>query len=173
MEKHASPITTLSNALKATSVLAFAVVFSSGCSSGSEKENYYEEYKEENPVAETPATTPAEDDGKGVGPVKTVTLGELDNAMAEKGKALFETRCVACHKLTDEKLLGPGMAGVTNRRKPEWIMNMMLNPEEMTKKDPEAKKLLAEHKTQMVSLNLSEQEARAILEFLRLNDAKQ
>jgi hypothetical protein len=40
----------------------------------------------------------------------------------------------------------------------------------MTKKDPEAKKLLAEHLTQMTNQNVNEQDARAILEFLRKND---
>ena len=143
-----------------------------GCSSG-EKENYYDEYKQEQGVNATAAATeaPVADDGKGVGPVTTVALGEgIDEAMATNGKTIYEGKCSACHQLSDQKVVGPGLAGVTERRKPEWVMNMIVNPEEMTKKDPVAKKLLAEHLTQMTNQNVNEQDARAILEYLRQND---
>lgn len=113
----------------------------------------------------------AADEGKGIGPVTSVEVGEsIDEALAAEGKSIFEGKCSACHQLSDQKIVGPGLAGVTERRKPEWIMNMMINPEEMTKKDPEAKKLLAEHLTQMTNQNISESDARALLEFLRQND---
>jgi mono/diheme cytochrome c family protein len=115
--------------------------------------------------------TPAADDGKGIGPVTTVEVGAaIEEALATTGQTLFEGKCSACHQLSDQKVVGPGLAGVTERRKPEWVMNMIINPEEMTKKDPEAKKLLAEHLTQMTNQNVNEQDARAILEFLRKND---
>ena len=111
------------------------------------------------------------DDGKGVGPVKAVEVGEgVEDALAAEGQSLFEGKCSACHQLSDQKVVGPGLAGVTERRKPEWIMNMIINPEEMTKKDPTAKKLLGEHLTQMTNQNVNEQDARAILEYLRQND---
>jgi mono/diheme cytochrome c family protein len=113
---------------------------------------------------------PAEDNGLGVGPVKTVEVAGLDPKLAETGKGLFEAKCTACHRLTDEKVVGPGLKGVTERRKPEWIMNMILNPTEMTQKDPQAKALLAEHLTQMTNQNVEEKDARALLEFLRQND---
>ncbi|WP_439880099.1 c-type cytochrome [Pontibacter sp. MBLB2868] len=111
------------------------------------------------------------DDGKGVGPVTTVAIGEgVEDALAAEGKTLFEGKCSACHQLSDQKVVGPGLAGVTERRKPEWIMNMILNPEEMTKQDPTAKKLLGEHLTQMTNQNVEEKDARALLEYLRQND---
>ncbi|WP_276498975.1 c-type cytochrome [Pontibacter litorisediminis] len=117
------------------------------------------------------ATGEVEDNGLGVGPVTSVEIGDqIDEALAAEGKSIFEAKCSACHQLSDQKIVGPGLAGVTERRKPEWIMNMMINPEEMTKKDPEAKKLLAEHLTQMTNQDISESDARALLEFLRQND---
>lgn len=144
------------------------------CSSG-ENENQGADAQEETGIAgqeEAPAEeAPAADDGKGIGPVTTVEVGaEIDDALATTGQTLFEGKCSACHQLSDQKVVGPGLAGVTERRKPEWVMNMIINPEEMTKKDPEAKKLLAEHLTQMTNQNVNEQDARAILEFLRKND---
>ena len=64
---------------------------------------------------------------RGIGPVTKVELGPLDPTMAEKGRAIFEQKCAACHHL-DERFVGPAIRGVTKRRTPEWIMNMILNP---------------------------------------------
>lgn len=114
--------------------------------------------------------TKAHSDSKGVGKFSSVTLGALDPAMAEKGKTVFTTKCSACHKTTDVKLVGPGLQGVTQRRTAEWIMNMITNPQEMTKSDPVAKKLFEEHLTQMTFQNVSDDDARLILEYLRQND---
>jgi hypothetical protein len=49
-------------------------------------------------------------------------------------------------------------------------MNMILNPEQMTKEDPVAKKLFVEYLTQMTFQDVSEDDARAILEYLRTNE---
>ena len=105
-----------------------------------------------------------------VGPVKSVDIsGPVDAALAEKGRSVFEGKCTACHKL-DERYVGPALGGITERRAGAWIMNMIIAPEEMTQKDPEAKKLLAEYMTQMVNQNVEEDDARAILEYFRSVD---
>jgi hypothetical protein len=49
-------------------------------------------------------------------------------------------------------------------------MNMVLNPVEMTQKDPTAQELLATYLTQMTFQNVSEEDARAILEYFRQLD---
>lgn len=107
--------------------------------------------------------------GPGVGPVKKVELGPLDPAKAKAGAAVFETKCSACHKF-EERYVGPPLKGVTQRRTPEWIMNMILNPEEMCREDPEARKLLGEYMVQMTFQNVSQDEARNILEYFRQTD---
>ncbi len=107
--------------------------------------------------------------GKGVGPIREVQLGPLDKELAAKGHALFEQKCAACHRL-DERFVGPAVRGVTKRRSPEWIMNMVLNPVEMTQKDPTAQELLATYLTQMTFQNVSPEDARAILEYFREMD---
>ncbi|MGV3539089.1 MAG: c-type cytochrome [Rufibacter sp.] len=163
---------TLKKRLQTVAAALLGGVLLVSCSSGG-SEGYAEQYKKEQ-ATEATATAeeaPATDDGKGIGPVKTVEVGAtIDEALATNGKALFDGKCSACHQLSDQKVVGPGLAGVTNRRKPEWVMNMIINPEEMTKQDPTAKKLLAEHLTQMTNQNVNEQDARAILEYLRQND---
>lgn len=154
--------------LGAAALFCGALLFS--CSSG-EAETAATETQQESGLAHEAAAAAAEDDGKGVGPVTSVEVGEgIDEALAANGKSIFEGKCSACHQLSDQKVVGPGLAGVTERRKPEWVMNMIINPEQMTKEDPTAKKLLAEHLTQMTNQNVNEQDARAILEFLRQND---
>lgn len=114
--------------------------------------------------------TPAEDDGTGVGPISSVTISAgIDEQMALRGQQVFEAKCAACHQF-EERYVGPSVGGITERREPEWIMNMILNPEEMTQKDPVAKGLLKEYMTQMTYQDVSEEDARAILEYFRQYD---
>jgi mono/diheme cytochrome c family protein len=108
-------------------------------------------------------------DGKGVGPIKSVTLGDIDQAMATEGEELFKTNCSACHKM-EKRFVGPSLAKVTERRKPEWIMNMIMNPEKMVKEDPVAQELLAEYLAPMANQNITEDQARKILEHFRNYD---
>jgi mono/diheme cytochrome c family protein len=103
----------------------------------------------------------------GIGPVKeALTLGPVDKELSEKGEAIFQGKCSACHKMA-ERYVGPALGDVTKRRAPAYILNMILNPEEMYTKHPAAKQLLAEHMTQMPNLALSQDEARQVLEYLR------
>lgn len=114
----------------------------------------------------------APSDSKGVGKFTSVKIGAtIDKAMAAKGKELFQTHCTACHLPTDKRLVGPGLKGITKIRTPEWIMNMITNPMEMTHKDPVAKALLSDfNNIQMTDQNVGDEGAREILEFLREND---
>ncbi|WP_040540611.1 c-type cytochrome [Pedobacter arcticus] len=149
-----------------------AVAFLSACG-GSENstENTDATTQSADEPAEEAVDPNAKSDSKGVGKFTSVDVpATIDDAMAAKGQAIFETKCTPCHKLTGEKLVGPGLKNITNLRTPEWIMNMITNPEEMTKKDPIAKALFEEHLIQMVGQNVSDDETRQILEYLRKND---
>ena len=107
----------------------------------------------------------------GIGPItETVTLSAIDDVLADSGATSFNMKCAACHKL-DERYVGPPLRGVTGRRSPTYIMNMILNPDEMIKTHPEGRKLLAEYMTMMPNQNINEAEARALLEHLRRSDA--
>lgn len=124
------------------------------------------------PAAETKSTREIVDfSNKGIGPIKSIVISEdIDPALAEKGKAVFNNMCVACHKI-DRRFIGPQVKGVTKLRAPEWIMNMIMNPEEMIQKDPIAKQMLVEfNMAVMANQNISEPDARAILEYFRQID---
>lgn len=101
-----------------------------------------------------------------VGPISTVDVGPIEDDLAAKGEELFNTRCKTCHKL-DEEHIGPTLRNVADRRDPAYIMNMILAPEEMIQKHPTAQKLFSEYGTMMTNQNLSEDQARAILEYFR------
>lgn len=106
----------------------------------------------------------------GIGPISEVKLdGNIDANLANKGKMIFDVKCVTCHKF-DEKLVGPPLKDVTKRRKPEWIMNMILNPDQMLKENMIAKNLLAQYLTPMTFQNVTQDDARAILEYFRSLD---
>lgn len=104
----------------------------------------------------------------GIGPIDSVSMGEeIDLEMARLGEEVYTEKCVACHKL-GTTFIGPPPNGILQRRTPEWIMNMILNPEEMLQKDPLAKALFMEFNGQlMTNQQLSVEEARAILEYFR------
>ncbi len=108
---------------------------------------------------------------KGIGPVQSVTLGEINAELVKKGEELFNGKCSACHKM-ESKVVGPPLAEITKRRTPEWIMNIILNPNEMTQQDPIAKRLLGQYASAMANQSLTEEEARAILEYFRNYDNK-
>ena len=104
---------------------------------------------------------------KGIGPISSVTLGEVDPALASTGETVFKAKCTACHKIS-KKFVGPALKGITQRRTSEWIMNMAMNPEEMIAKDPIAMALLIEYNgAPMANQNITEDEARALLEYFR------
>lgn len=114
-----------------------------------------------------------QDDGRGLGQIKEVTLDTpLEQERISRGKAIYDMKCSACHKLTDQRIVGPGWKDVTKRRKPEWIMNMITNVDVMLDQDAEAQKLLELCLVRMPNQNISIGDARDILEFMRQNDGE-
>jgi mono/diheme cytochrome c family protein len=108
---------------------------------------------------------------KGIGPVKEVKLGPLDPKLAKQGQSLFNANCGACHTL-DVKKVGPPLRGITNTHAPEFIMNMILNPTEMQKKNHEIMELVEDYGVLMSDLHLKNDQARAIVEYLRSESEK-
>jgi len=121
--------------------------------------------------AGTTTETSDYDPKRGEGKFTEVKLGEkLDQAMADRGQKVAELKCTSCHKLTDEKLVGPGWKGVTSRHQAEWIMNFMTNTDVMIDKDPKVQAMLEICMVRMPNQSLTDENARDILEYLRKND---
>ncbi len=105
--------------------------------------------------------------------VKELALSTpLDQAMVKEGQGIYDLKCLACHKLSNEKVVGPGWSGVTKRRKPVWIVNMITNVDMMLAEDAEAQKMLEECLVRMPNQNITAPEARSVIEFMRHNDGE-
>ncbi len=117
---------------------------------------------------EVPASQRVTLDEKGVGQIKEITLDpEINTEMAAAGEAIFKSNCLACHKI-EKRFIGPSPKGILERRSPEWIMNMILDPKLMTEQDRCAKDLLIEFNgAAMANQNLTVEETRSILEYFR------
>jgi cytochrome c551/c552 len=122
-------------------------------------------------ASETKEEGSSEVSDKGIGETKNVELNDpLDPSMVESGEAIYQLKCAACHKLTDQRVVGPGWKGITEKRTPEWIMNMTTNVDIMLEEDPVAQELLKECLVRMPNQNLTVKDARDVLEFIYKND---
>ena len=137
-------------------ILTFLILFAFACStSNSQESNSAAALEEKSLVGYVELTDP------------------LDMELVKEGTEIFTQKCARCHTIDTVEFTVPALAGVTNRRSPEWIMNMIINVDEMLKQDPVAGDLLQRHKTVMPDPNLSVAETRSVLEFLRNNDLHQ
>lgn len=99
-----------------------------------------------------------------------VTAGALNAALATKGQELFENTCAACHTLTNEQVVGPGLKDMTKKRTLYWLMNYLANPDPMIDKDPELQEQFKATGMRMANPDLNEEELKAVVEYLRKND---
>lgn len=146
-------------------ILTGAVLFAVSCKEGVRKD--------EKPVDITELTKNQPETHGALIKESEITLTRPLNAeWVAGGKAIFDLKCTSCHKLTGEKLVGPGWKDVTHRRTPVWIMNMITNVDVMLASDPEAQKLLELCLVRMPNQNLMFDDARKVLEFMRSNDGE-
>jgi cytochrome c len=102
-----------------------------------------------------------------------ITLANPLNAeWVSGGRNIYDLKCMSCHRLTAERLVGPGWKDVTKRRTPLWVMNMITNVDMMLETDAEAQKLLEQCMVRMPNQNISKEDARKLLEYMRSNDGE-
>ena len=143
--------------------IAVTTLFSS-CGNDGEKKDEKSVTKQEE-ITDQPETH-----GTEVKPGDVTLSTPLNQQWVNSGKSIYELKCQSCHKLTDERIVGPGWKGVTERREPHWVMNMITNVEMMLETDPEAQKLLEQCLVRMPNQNITKDESRQLLEFMRSND---
>jgi len=148
-------------------LIGFVVVIAISCGGGNTSSDKSAPAASEN----TTNGNPSYDPHRGEGKFTKVDVGAtVDQSMADNGNKIYSVKCQGCHKLTDEKLVGPGWKGVTTRHSAEWIMNFITNTDEMITKDPKAQAMLELCLVRMPNQNLSDDDARALYEFQRKND---
>lgn len=157
--------------MKKLLVLVAVGIMLYACSSNSNNK----QQESENTASESGSSATSNYDPKrGEGKFDNVDIGDkLDKKMAEEGQTIANLKCASCHKYTDERLVGPGWSGVTTKHEPHWIMNFITDPDPMIDKDPELQAQLELCLVRMPNQNLSDDDARKILEFMRQNDGVQ
>jgi mono/diheme cytochrome c family protein len=91
------------------------------------------------------------------------------------GQKLFKTNCTPCHRI-NQKLVGPALVGVLDRRDSLWVVKMIRNSSKLIASgDPTAVKLFEEYnRTQMTAFtSFSDEDLRNLLEYLKLESARQ
>lgn len=84
-----------------------------------------------------------------------------------QGQTVFEGKCAACHSLGNDRTVGPGLEGISERRDRGWLKSFIIAPDRMLAGgDPIASELLAEYQVPMPNLGVSEAEAESILDYL-------
>lgn len=100
--------------------------------------------------------------------VVTSLPGAVDEALAAEGEGLFQAKgCIGCHRVGGGRLVGPDLAGLAQRRTESWILAMIMNPDSMIRDDDTARDMLAEYFTPMPNQHLTEDDARALFEYMR------
>jgi len=87
---------------------------------------------------------------------------------SEKGKALFQQRCAACHKL-EQKLIGPALANIGQRRDKEWFAKFVINSQALIQSgDKAAVEVYEAYNKQVMPPHpdLSEEDIAALWEYL-------
>ncbi len=151
-----------------TLILLCLAFFATSCGGGSSEKSESETVAE---APKAPMTLEEAEKGwetnNGVGPVKSLELpAEIDQALADAGKVIYEAKCTACHKI-EKRFIGPSPKGIMERRTAAWVMNMILDPEGMVKEDPIARQLLIKFSAPMANQSLTEDDARAVVEYFR------
>lgn len=153
-------------------LLAVSLLTVFSCGGANENEEDSDSTEVQSMLNETPKATEDYDPNRGAGKfdATNVPVEPLKPELATVGEGISSTKCTSCHKLTDEKLVGPGWKGVTERRTLHWLMNFITNPDPMIDKDPAVQAQLELCLVRMPNQNLSEEEARQVVEFMRKND---
>ena len=93
----------------------------------------------------------------------------------KNGKKLFKSNCASCHKL-DKKLVGPALAGVTDKYSEEWLTKWIRNNAELRASgDEDAIAIFEEYNGSVMSAfpTLSDQDIFDILQYTIEGDVKQ
>lgn len=156
--------------MKKLAIILFMGLFIAACGGSSDNNSAPAETPSTEP-AKTAGGNPSYDPERGEGKFTEVAVGEkLDATMAAAGEKVYTVKCVSCHKLTSEKLVGPGWLGVTDRHAAPWILNFTTNTDAMLNKDPKAQAQLEICLVRMPNQNIGDEDARALYEFMRKND---
>ena len=98
----------------------------------------------------------------------TAQSDDEDEAVIGEGENLFKANCRACHAI-DQKLVGPALAGVYDRRDMDWIKAFIKNSQAVIASGDEYAVSLYEeyNNTVMTSFNLNDEEIASLVAYIK------
>lgn len=97
-------------------------------------------------------------------------LGSLTSNAQQDGKTIYEGRCASCHKISNQDLVGPGLANVNKRRDEEYLIKFIRNSQKLINSGNElAKKVYNEYNQTIMPSHedLSDEEILNVLDYIK------
>lgn len=90
------------------------------------------------------------------------------NSLAQDGEALFKQVCAACHSTGPNRLVGPGLQGVTEKRSEEWLIKWTRSSQSLIKSgDKDAVAIFEQfNKIMMPDNNFTDSEIKSIFAYI-------
>ncbi len=106
--------------------------------------------------------------------VATLSLITTMSVNAQDGEALFKAKCTACHSVGTKKLVGPGLAGISDKRTQEWLVSWIKDSQAMIASgDADAVAIFEEYnKSPMIPFaDMSDEEIIAMLDYIEAENS--
>ena len=98
--------------------------------------------------------------------ILSLSAGPPSLMAQQSGEEIFQQKCVACHTLNADRLVGPGLAGVMTRRDRAWVKWFIMRPDlVLGSEDSIAAGLLEEYVVPMPNFGLTDAWAEALIAF--------
>lgn len=93
----------------------------------------------------------------------------LSTSNAQDGKALFKAKCAACHSIGSQRIVGPGLEGINEKRSQEWLISWITDSQALINSgDKDAIAIFEEYGNMpMSSFDLPDAEIIAMLDYLK------
>ena len=87
---------------------------------------------------------------------------------AEEGKSIYQKTCIACHTIGSGRLVGPDLAGISERRPQDWIVAFIKSSQSLIKSgDPDAIEIYEQFsKMMMPDHALNDQEVISVIKYI-------
>ena len=93
----------------------------------------------------------------------------VDSLAVQKGEQIFKTNCVSCHSIGTNSLIGPGLEGVTEKRKKDWLKKWINSSSDfIASGDADAIAIYEEYnKVAMTSFYFEDEDFEALYAYLK------
>jgi len=100
---------------------------------------------------------------------EVAAASSTDDALITQGQKVFKANCSACHSIGANKVVGPGLQGINDKRSEEWLLKWIKNsPELIASGDADANAIFNEYnKMPMPPQAVSDEEIRAVLAYIK------